>query len=209
MFPGSVHQPPGWCVDWAEADFYRFFFAFTRVSRLCFLAQREVARMDFQKELIAEYDRETATTRKILEAIREGADFGWKPHEKSMTLGKLAGHVSDSHGDWALHSLTMDRLDWTADMNPVDPTNRKDLLERFEKQVAQVKPALEGITPEKWDIHWKLVAGDQTWIDDTRYNVWRTWVMNHLIHHRAQLGVYLRLLGQKLPGTYGPSADEM
>jgi len=165
--------------------------------------------MDFQKELIAEYDRETATTRKILEAIPEGADFGWKPHEKSMTLGKLAGHVSDTNGDWALHSLTMDRLDWTADMNPVDPTNRKDLLERFEKQVAQVKPALEGITPEKWDIHWKLVAGDQTWIDDTRYNVWRTWVMNHLIHHRAQLGVYLRLLGQKLPGTYGPSADEM
>lgn len=165
--------------------------------------------MDFQKELIAEYDRETATTRKILETIPEDADFAWKPHDKSMTLGKLAGHVSDTNGDWALHSLTMDRLDWTPAMNPVDPTNRKDLLARFEKQVAEVKPALAAITSEKWDIHWKLVADGQTWIDDTRYNVWRTWVMNHLVHHRAQLGVYLRLLGQKLPGTYGPSADEM
>lgn len=165
--------------------------------------------MDFQKELIAEYERETATTRKILEAIPEGADFGWKPHDKSMTLGRLAAHVSDTDGDWALHTLTTDRLDWTSDMNPVDPTNRKDLLARFEKQVAEVKPALAGMTPEKWDTHWKLVGGDQTWIDDTKYNVWRTWVLNHLIHHRAQLGVYLRLLGHKLPGTYGPSADEM
>lgn len=165
--------------------------------------------MDFQKELIAEYDRETANTRKILEAIPEGADFGWKPHEKSMTLGKLAGHVSDTNGDWALHTIITDRLDWTPDMNQPDPANKKDLVARFEKQVADAKSALAGIAPEKWDSNWKFVAGDQTWIDDTKYNVWRTWVMNHLIHHRAQLGVYLRLLGQKLPGTYGPSADEM
>ena len=165
--------------------------------------------MDFQKELIAEYDRETANTRKILEAIPEGADFGWKPHEKSMTLGKLAGHVSDTNGDWALHTIITDRLDWTPDMNQPDPANKKDLVARFEKQVADAKSALAGIAPEKWDSNWKFVAGEQTWIDDTKYNVWRTWVMNHLIHHRAQLGVYLRLLGQKLPGTYGPSADEM
>ena len=165
--------------------------------------------MDFQKELIAEYDRETANTRKILEAIPESADFGWKPHDKSMTLGRLAAHVSDTNGDWALHTITTDRLDWTPDMNPTDPANKKDLLARFEKQVGEVKPALGGMSPEKWDSNWKFVAGDQTWIDDTKYNVWRTWVLNHLIHHRAQLGVYLRLLGQKLPGTYGPSADEM
>lgn len=165
--------------------------------------------MDFQKELIAEYDRETANTRKILEAIPEGADFGWKPHEKSMTLGKLAGHVSDTNGDWALHTIITDRLDWTPDMNQPDPADKKDLVARFEKQVADAKSALAGIAPEKWDSNWKFVAGEQTWIDDTKYNVWRTWVMNHLIHHRAQLGVYLRLLGQKLPGTYGPSADEM
>jgi uncharacterized damage-inducible protein DinB len=169
----------------------------------------EVARMDIQKELIAEFDRETANTRKVLEAIPEGADFSWKPHEKSMTLGRLAAHVSDTSGDWAMHTLSKDRLDWTPDANPTDPTNRKDLLARFEKQVAEVKPVLAGMTPQKWDSNWKFVAGDQTWIDDSKYAVWRTWVVNHLIHHRAQLGVFLRLLGQKIPGTYGPSADEM
>ena len=124
--------------------------------------------MDIQKELIAEYDRETANTRKILEAIPEDADFAWKPHDKSMPLGRLAAHVSDTNGDWALHTLTHDRLDWTPDMNPTDPANKKDLLARFEKQVAEVKPALAAMTPEKWDSNWKFVAGDQTWIDDTQ-----------------------------------------
>jgi uncharacterized damage-inducible protein DinB len=165
--------------------------------------------MDFQKELVAEYDRETANTRKLLEAVPENADFAWKPHDKSMALGRLAAHVSDTNGDWALHTITTDRLDWNPDMNPTEPTNKKDLLARFEKQVGEVKVALAGMTPSKWDSNWKFVAGDQTWIDDSKYNVWRTWVVNHLIHHRAQLGVYLRLLGQKVPGTYGPSADEM
>lgn len=165
--------------------------------------------MDIQKALVAEYDRETNNTRKILEAIPEDADFAWKPHDKSMPVGRLAAHVSDTNGDWALHTLSHDRLDWTPDMTPTTPASKKDLLARFEKQVAEVKPILAAMTPEKWDSNWKFVSGDQTWIDDSKYNVWRTWVVNHLIHHRAQLGVYLRLLGQKLPGTYGPSADEM
>lgn len=165
--------------------------------------------MDIQKELIAEYDRETDRTRKILEAIPDDADFEWQPHQKSMKLGRLAAHTSDTNGDWALHTLAKDRLDWTPEMTPQNPTNKKDLLARFEKQVAEVKPMLAAMTPAKWDSNWKFVAGDQTWIDDTKYDVWRTWVLNHLIHHRAQLGVYLRLLDKKVPGTYGPSADEM
>ncbi|WP_348261262.1 DinB family protein [Telmatobacter sp. DSM 110680] len=165
--------------------------------------------MDFQKELIGEYDRETASTRKILEAIPVDADFAWKPHVKSMALGRLAAHTSDTAADWATHTLTRDRLDWTPDMSPKDPANKKDLLARFDKQVGEAKHALAAMTPEKWDSNWKFVAGDQTWIDDTKYNVWRTWVINHLVHHRAQLSVYLRLLDQKVPGMYGPSADEM
>ena len=164
--------------------------------------------MDIQKALIAEYERETANTRKLLEALPENADFAWKPHDKSMPLGRLAAHVSDTNGDWAMHTLSRDRLDWNPEMNPATPANKKDLLARFEKQVGEVKPVLAAMTPEKWDSNWKFVAGDQTWIDDNKYNVWRTWVVNHLIHHRAQLGVYLRLLGQKVPGTYGPSADD-
>lgn len=165
--------------------------------------------MDFQRELVAEYDRETTSTRKILDAIPADADFAWKPHEKSMPLGRLASHVSDTNGDWALHTLTIDRLDWQPEDSPKDAATKAALLERFDKQVAEVKTALGEMTPTKWDSNWKFVAGGQAWIDDTKYNVWRTWVLNHLVHHRAQLGVYLRLLGQKLPGCYGPSADEM
>ncbi len=165
--------------------------------------------MDIQKELISEYDRETASTRKLFEAIPDGADFAWKPHEKSMTLGRLASHVSDTNGDWAVHTLTTDRLSWDPSMNAPEAASKAALLERFEKQVAQAKAELEKFPLEKWDTNWKFVAGDQTWIDDTKYRVWRQWVVDHLIHHRAQLGVYLRLLGQKIPGMYGPSADEM
>jgi uncharacterized damage-inducible protein DinB len=165
--------------------------------------------MDFQKELIAEYDRETASTRKTLEAIPDDADFAWKPHAKSASLGSLAGHISDTTGDWAIHTLTTDRLDWSPDMKSEAPSTKKDLLARFDKQVAEAKPALSAMNASKWDSNWKFVAGDQTWIDDTKYNVWRTWVLNHLVHHRAQLGVYLRLLDKRVPGMYGPSADEM
>jgi uncharacterized damage-inducible protein DinB len=165
--------------------------------------------MDFQKEIIAEFDRETDRTRKTLQAIPDDADFSWKPHGKSMAFGRLAAHVSDTNGDWALHTLTLDRLEWKPDMNPTDPPTKAGLLERFEKQVAEVKPALAAMTPAKWDSHWKFVAGDQTWIDEPRFQVWRSWVISHMIHHRAQLGVYLRLLDKKVPGMYGPSADEM
>ncbi len=165
--------------------------------------------MDIQKELITEYDQETERTRKLLQAIPEKADFAWKPHQKSMSLGKLAGHVSDTNGDWALHTLTQDRLDWNPEMKSVDPTGKAALLERFEKQVGEAKTALAKMTPEKWDSNWKFVAGDQTWIDDPKYRVWRVWVINHLVHHRGQLGVYLRLMNEKIPGMYGPSADEM
>jgi len=188
---------------------YRFFFAYsTERWRMLSIATGGCT-MDIQKELIAEYERETSNTRRMLEAIPDDADFGWQPHGKSMKLGKLAGHVSDTNGDWALHTLTRDRLEWNPAMNSAEPTNKKDLLARFEKQVSEVTPALAAMTPAKWDSNWKFVAGEQTWIDDSKYNVRRTWVMNHLVHHRAQLGVYLRMLDKKIPGTYGPSADEM
>jgi uncharacterized damage-inducible protein DinB len=165
--------------------------------------------MDIQKELVAEFDRETESTRKLLLAIPENADFSWKPHDKSMTLGKLAGHVADTSGDWAVHALTVDRLDWSPEMNLPPAATKAQVLDRFDNNVAKAKSALKAMTPEKWDSNWKFVAGDQVWIDDTKYGVFRTWVLNHMIHHRAQLGVFLRLMGAKIPGMYGPSADEM
>ena len=141
--------------------------------------------MNFQKELIAEYDREAARTRKILEAIPADADFTFKPNT--------------------------DKLEFAADhkFEPYIPASKEALLERFDQDTAKVKAELAKFAPEKWDENWKMVAGAQTWIDETKYEVWRSWVINHMIHHRAQIGVYLRVLGKPIPGTYGPSGDEV
>ncbi len=167
--------------------------------------------MDFQKELIAEYDRETAKTRKMLEAIPADVDFNYKPHPKSMTLGKLAGHITDMTGDWALHTLTKDKLEFAADhkWEQYVPESKAALLEKFDRELIGVRSAIAALAPQKWDEHWQFIFGGQKWIDQPRYQVYRDMVMNHLVHHRAQLGVYLRLLDKPIPGTYGPSADEM
>jgi uncharacterized damage-inducible protein DinB len=166
--------------------------------------------MDLQKELIAEYDREVTKTRKMLEAIPADADFTWKPHAKSMSLGHLAGHISDTAGEWAVSALTTDKLEFPPDhkFEPYIPASTAAMLERFDKQTGEAKAALAGLAPEKWDENWKFVAGGQAWIDESKYSVFRNWVLDHLIHHRAQLGVYLRLLDKPVPGMYGPSADD-
>jgi uncharacterized damage-inducible protein DinB len=165
--------------------------------------------MDFQKELIAEFDRETASTRKMLEAIPADADFNYKPHAKSMSLGRLAGHISDLGGEWAVAILTQDKMEFAADhkFEPYVPADKNALLARFEKETAETRKVLTGYTPEKWDVNWKFIVGGQTYVDETKYLAYRYWVVNHLIHHRAQMSVYLRLLDKPIPGTYGPSAD--
>jgi len=167
--------------------------------------------MDYHKELIAEYERETARTRKMLDAIPADADLTYKPHPKSMPLGNLAGHLTDMSGDWAIHTLTMDKLEFPADhkWEPYVPKNKQEVLDKLDKQLPAATKALAEITPEKWDQNWKFVFGGQTWIDQPRHQVFRELVISHMVHHRAQLGVYLRLLDAKIPGTYGPSADEM
>ena len=166
--------------------------------------------MDFKQKLIAEYDRETAITRKMLEAVPDDADFNYKPHEKSMAFGRLLGHLSDTAGDWAIHTLTTDKLEFPEGhkFEPYIPASTAAMLEKFDEQVAGVKTALASFAPEKWDDNWKFVFGGQAWINGSKYEVWRTWVINHLVHHRAQLGVYLRLLDKPIPGSYGPSADD-
>jgi uncharacterized damage-inducible protein DinB len=128
-----------------------------------------------------------------------------------MSLGRLAGHVSETAGQWASSTLAKDKIEMAADQKyePYVPANKKALLDRFDTETAETKAILGNFASVKWDENWKFVAGGQAWIDDSKYEVWRTWVLNHLAHHRAQLGVYLRLLDKPLPGTYGPSADEM
>ncbi len=167
--------------------------------------------MDCQKELLAEYEREVARTRKALEAIPADADFAYKPHPRSMSLGRLVGHLTDMTGDWALHMLNQDKLEFPADhkWEPYIPASREAALSKLDENLGGVRKALAATTAEKWDRHWKFIFGGQTFIDEPRYQVFRDYVLSHMIHHRAQLGVYLRLLGAKVPGCYGPSADEM
>jgi uncharacterized damage-inducible protein DinB len=167
--------------------------------------------MNYQKDLMAEYEHETAKTRKMLEAIPADVDFSYKPHAKSMSLGHLAGHLTDMTGDWAVFTLTKDKLEFAADhkWDPYIPASRQALLEKFDTELPNVRKELEAIAPEKWDQHWQFIWGGQVFIDQPRHQVFREMVMSHMVHHRAQLGVYLRLLGAKIPGSYGPSADEM
>jgi uncharacterized damage-inducible protein DinB len=99
----------------------------------------------------------------------------------------------------------MDKLEHKGDS--YIPESKAALLERFDHETAEAKTTLASFAPEKWNDNWKLVAGGQAWLDNTKYFIWRSCVLNHMIHHRAQLGVYLRLLNKPIPGTYGPSAD--
>lgn len=165
--------------------------------------------MDLQKELRAEYDREVVSTRKMLEAIPADADLNWKANPKCMTLGRLAAHVAETAGSWAIDTLSKDCLKFDmASYKPWQPATKAEVLDKFDQNTAKGKQLLAGLPPNKWDDNWKMTAGDQTWIDDSRYVVFRTWVLNHMIHHRAQLGRDLRALGTPIPGMYGPSADE-
>ena len=91
---------------------------------------------------------------------------------------------------------------------PWAPSSKAEILEKFEQDTVKVKQVLGGLDPAKRDDNWKMTAGDQTWIDDSRYAVFLNWVLEHLLHHRAQLGRDLRTLGAPIPGMYGPSADE-
>jgi uncharacterized damage-inducible protein DinB len=166
--------------------------------------------MDLQKALIAEYDREIAKTRKIFEAIPSGVDFEYKPHPKSMSLGKLAGHIAETAGEWGKSTLTMDKIEMKGGekYEPFVPTSTAGLIEHLDRDTSEVKVELAKFDPSKWDENWQFVYHGTPFISDSKYEVWCTWVISHVIHHRAQLGVYLRLLGHPIPGSYGPSADE-
>jgi uncharacterized damage-inducible protein DinB len=165
--------------------------------------------MDIQKELIAEYDRELVSTRRMLDAIPADADLKWKANPKSMTLGRLAAHVAEAAGAWGVDTLSKDGLNLDmGSYKPWQPESKAEILEKFDTDTSKVKQIFLRLDPAKWDDNWKMTAGDQVWINDSRYTVFRTWVLNHLVHHRAQLGRDLRTLGAPIPGMYGPSADE-
>jgi uncharacterized damage-inducible protein DinB len=164
--------------------------------------------MSISQSFLPEFDQEMASTRKILERVPEGK-FDYKPHEKSMSLGRLAAHVAEMPG-WGKTTFETEALNIDmASYKPWLPTTRKELLEMFDKNVKEARERLAAATDEEFARTWTLTAGNQTIFSVPRVAVFRSSVMNHMIHHRAQLGVYLRLNNVEIPGMYGPSADEM
>ncbi len=164
--------------------------------------------MDWRELALAEFDREMATTRRILERVpMERAD--WAPHEKSTKLGALATHVARLARNTGM-ALNSDELDFaTADRSAWGPLHTRDeLLAAFDAHVAASRAALAAASDERLAGTWTLRLGDRIVFSEPRAQVHRFFAMNHLIHHRAQLGVYLRLLDVPLPGSYGPTADE-
>ena len=163
--------------------------------------------MGLNQTIIAELQQEANTTRKLLERVPEGA-LGWKPHEKSMTLARLASHVAELCGFIEL-ILKQDELDFASgDYKPFVATNVAELLERFDKNISTAKDLLKSATDEQLMKSWRMRQGERVFFELPRIAVIRSMALNHVIHHRGQLSVYLRLQDVPLPSIYGPSADE-
>lgn len=153
-----------------------------------------------------ELEREAATTRKMLERV-PADKYDWKPHEKSMELRKLAAHVAELPG-WVSLTLTTSELDFaTSPYTPYPVETNADLLAYFEKSLVDGKAELAKATEEQLELPWTLRNGETIYSTEPKREVIRM-SLSQIIHHRAQLGVYLRLLNIPIPGSYGPSADE-
>ncbi len=162
--------------------------------------------MSISDSLLPEFDHEMANTRKVLERLPEDK-FGWRPHQKSFTMGALATHVA-TLPFWATMTIERDSIDLSAPMENTEARTRAELLERFDRNTASARGAIAGAGNERMLAPWSLVSGGTTLFTMPRVAVLRSFVMNHMIHHRAQLGVYLRLNDIAVPALYGPSADE-
>src|SRR5215469_9392578 len=157
--------------------------------------------------LLPEFDEEMKNTRKILECVPDGK-FDYKPHPKSMSMQRLATHVAELPS-WGTMTLDREVFDIPPDYEPHFATSRAELLQMFDKHAAEARTQIEKTSDADWQKIWTLTFGGKTIMQMPRTAVMRGTVMNHLVHHRAQLGVYLRLNDVAIPGMYGPSADEM
>ena len=156
--------------------------------------------------LLPEFDREMTTTRKLLERVPEDK-FAWKPHVKSMSLGDLASHVANLV-NWGAVTLNQSDVDMGSDNTNTAATSRADLLSRFDKNVTDTRAALTSKSDAEMMAPWSLKHHGKTIFTMPKAAVWRGFVLNHLVHHRGQLSVYLRLNDVPVPAIYGPSADE-
>ena len=160
--------------------------------------------MNLNEPLIAELQIEAGTTRKMLERVPQ-ASLTWRPHEKSRTLGEIAAHIANLPGLFiaALSQDEFDRHDYKSAVETVS-----DILETFDQNVSRALEVLKTQSDERLLSSWRYKYGAQVIFEMPRLVVIRTTALNHLIHHRGQLSVYLRLLNIPLPPVYGPTADE-
>lgn len=156
--------------------------------------------------LLPEFDSEINKTRTVLERVPTQPDF--TPHAKSMPLGRLAAHVAELSG-FGLTVLTTPELDFSkSTYKPVPFESPAQLVSVLDAGASKVREALEKSADNTWNENWKLSFQGHQIFNGPRFQAYREMYLNHLVHHRAQLGVYLRLTGQPVPGTYGPSADD-
>lgn len=165
--------------------------------------------MSIAKSLLQELEMEMPNTRKTLERVPEKLD--WTPHAKSMSVGRLAQHLSEIP-NWAVSAIDLDELDLAPaggpPFTPAPVGTREEILQTFDKNVAAAQKSLAGTNDEHLMKPWSLKMTGKTILTMPRVAVVRNFVLNHNIHHRAQLGVYLRLNDIPVPSIYGPSADE-
>lgn len=162
--------------------------------------------MAMNQALLAEWDHETAGTRKVLANIPD-AKHGWQPHPKSFSIGKLGTHVA-TMGMWAHLTCTQDFFDLAGSPKAPEPVDTADLLRYHDEWAAKGRAAIAATDDAAMLQPWALKSGEHVIFSMPRVAVLRSFVFSHLIHHRGQLTVYLRLLDVPVPGLFGPSADE-
>jgi uncharacterized damage-inducible protein DinB len=166
--------------------------------------------MAISESLLPEFDYEMQTTRKLLERVPD-EKFDWKPHPRSTAMGGLATHIANIP-TWAINAVTQESLDLAPGGVPVPPMEmakgRDALLQTFDANVAKAREAIAGAADESLFVPWSLLMNGKAIMTLPRVAVVRSFVLNHLIHHRGQLSVYLRLNDIPVPSIYGPSADE-
>jgi uncharacterized damage-inducible protein DinB len=157
--------------------------------------------------MFGDLERELAVTRKVLAAVPSDR-LDWKPHAKSMALGQLAIHVA-TLPEWLTQTLARDVLDFaSAPRPPKSVADNAELLRLFDEHVTALGQAVANFDPAAWDAPWSLTNGAQVITTQPRSKVYRVWDLNHLIHHRGQLCVYLRLLDVRVPTVYFNTADD-
>ena len=157
--------------------------------------------------LLPEFDQEFAATRKSLERVPEDR-FDFKPHDKSWSLHELAAHCAEIP-NWVPVTLNMDVFDLDEPYERTVPKTVEEMLTQFDSSVAAARALIEQASAEQMMETWQMKKGGEVALEMPKGAVLRSFIFSHNVHHRAQLGVYLRLLGVPVPGHYGPSADEM